>query len=265
VTDDQHAAPANAAPRPGGGSGERGAELRRLTAELLGTASLLAAIVGSGIVVAQGGDAPAQLFQHAVVVGVTLTALILAFGPVSGAHLNPVVTLADAWFGGLPWPRAARYVAAQLTGAVLGTAFTNATFGVPAVALASTARPGVAMAAAEGAATAGLLVVIFGLVRTGAGRLVAGAVGAYITGAIVFTASDAFANPAVTVARMLTDTWTGIAPVSVPAFLIGQGAGLAAGIALIAWLYRPRAEHAARVVVPADLDRPTPDHHRRTA
>lgn len=225
-------------------------EARRLTAEALGTASLLAAIVGSGIVVSQGGDPPAQLFQHAVVVGAALTALILAFGPVSGAHFNPAVTVADAWFGGVSWPRAGRYVAAQLVGAVLGTVFTNLTFGLAAVQVAATPRPGLAMAAAEGTATVGLLVVIFGLARSGGGRAVAGAVGVYLMAAIVFTASDAFANPAVTLGRVLTDTWTGIAPASVPTFLGGQAVGTLAAIALIGWLYRPRPDEAARVVVP---------------
>jgi glycerol uptake facilitator-like aquaporin len=225
-------------------------EARRLVAETLGTASLLAAIVGSGIVVAGGGHSSTQLFHHAVVVGAALTALILAFGPVSGAHFNPAVTIADAWFGGMPWSRAGRYLAAQLAGAVLGTVFTNLTFGQAAIALATTPRPGPAMVAAEGAATAGLLIVIFGLVRSGGGRVVAAAVGVYIAAAIMFTASDAFANPAVTVARMLTDTWTGIDPASVPAFLAGQSLGTVAAIALIRWLYAPRPQEAAQVVVP---------------
>lgn len=225
-------------------------EIRRLVAEALGTASLLAAVVGSGIVVSQGGEAPAQLFQHAIVIGAALAALILTFGPVSGAHFNPAVTLADAWFGGMSWVRAGRYVAAQLAGAVGGTAFTNLTFDLPAIALATTPRPGLAMAAAEAAATSGLLVVVFGLIRAGGGRAVAAAVGAYVAAAIVFLSSDAFANPAVTVARMLSDTWTGIAPSSVPTFLAGQAGGTVGAVALIGWLYRPRPEEAAEVVVP---------------
>lgn len=225
-------------------------DLRRLGAEALGTASLLAAIVGSGIVVAEGGDAPAQLVQHALVVGAALTALILAFGPVSGAHFNPAVTLADAWFGGLPWRRAAAYLAAQLVGAAAGVVFTNLTFDLAAVTLATTERASLATVASEAAATAGLLVIIFGLVRSGGGRVVAAAVGAYIAAAIVFTSSDGFANPAVTVARMLSDTWTGIAPGSVPGFLAGQAIGLAAGVAIVTWLYAPEPDEASRVVVP---------------
>jgi glycerol uptake facilitator-like aquaporin len=240
-------------------------ELRRLVAEALGTASLLAAIVGSGIVVSQGGDAPAQLFQHAVVVGAALAALILAFGPVSGAHFNPVVTLADAWFGGMRWARAGRYMGAQLLGAVCGTAFTNATFGLPVLEVATTARPGAAMVAAEAAATAGLVVVIFGLVRAGGGRSVAAAVGLYIAAAIMFTSSDAFANPAVTAGRLLTDSWTGIAPASAPAFLAGQLLGVLGAILLVGWLYAPRAREAADVVMPVRetpaRDRPDRSEH----
>lgn len=180
-------------------------ELRRLAAEALGTAFLLAAIVGSGIVAQQDGSASGQLFHHAVVVGLALTALILTFGPISGAHFNPVVTLVDAWFGGLPWSRAGGYVAAQLLGAVAGTVVTAMTFGLPAVELATLERGGGGRMVAEAIATAGLILVIFGLVRSGGGRAVAGAVGAYIAGAIYFTSSAAFANPAVTVARMLSD------------------------------------------------------------
>ena len=237
-------------------------ELRRLVAEALGTASLLAAIVGSGIVVSQGGDAPAQLFQHAVVVGAALTALILAFGPVSGAHFNPAVTITDAWFHGMSWSRAARYVGAQLLGAVIGTAFTNATFGLSVVEIATTSRPGSAMIAAEAAATAGLLVVIFGLVRAGGGRSVAAAVGVYIAAAMVFTSSDAFANPAVTVGRLFTDSWTGIAAASVPSFLAGQILGLIGAVVLVRWLDHPAAQEAADVVVPTRRFPPRDDHDR---
>jgi glycerol uptake facilitator-like aquaporin len=226
--------------------------VRRLVAEALGTASLLAAIVGSGIVTQQDGAASAQLFQHAITVGLALVALILAFGPVSGAHLNPAVTVADAWFGGLPWRRAAGYLAAQVVGAVAGVVFTNLTFGTPAVALATAARGGIGPVAAEVAATAGLIVVVFGLVRSGGGRIVAVAVGAYIAAAIYFTASASFANPAVTLARALSDTYTGIAPGDVPGFLLGQALGTVAAIALVRFLYAPDAYEAAAVVVPHD-------------
>lgn len=233
---------------------ERLAAMRRLVAEALGTASLLAAIVGSGIVTQQDGAASAQLFQHAVTVGLALAALILAFGPVSGAHLNPAVTVADAWFGGLPWRRAGAYVTAQVVGAAAGVVFTNLTFGLPAVGLATTERAGLGQLASEAAATAGLLVVIFGLVRAGGGRIVAAAVGAYIAAAIYFTASASFANPAVTIARSLTDTYTGIAPADVPGFLLGQAAGTLAGVLLVRFLYAPDPTEASEVVVPHDAE-----------
>lgn len=207
--------------------------------------------MGSGIVVADSGDAATQLFVHAVVVGATLAALILAFGPVSGAYFNPAVTVAEAWFGGMRWGRAARYMAAQVVGAFAGTMFANLTFGFPAATVATTVRPGMAMTAAEAAATAGLLVVIFGLVRRGSGHLTAAGVGTYLAAAIVFISSDAFANPAVTLARTLTHTWTGIHPASAPAFLAGQAIGALAAIAGVGWLYAPLAREAAQVVVPA--------------
>lgn len=231
-------------------------------AEFLGTAVLLSAIVGSGIVVADGGgDAASQLFQHAVVVGAALVALILAFGPVSGAHLNPVVTLADWWFGGIATGRAVRYVVAQVTGAAAGVLATDAMFGREVAALATTVRGGLGAVAGEALATAGLVLVIFALVRSDRGTAVPAAVGAWIAAAVVFTASDAFANPAVTLARALTDTWTGIAPSSVPGFLLGQALGGLVGTALAAWLYRPTDAEARDVLVPHDEHRPTTTPH----
>lgn len=230
---------------------DRRDEARRLVAELLGTAFLLAAIVGSGIVTASDGADSAQLFQHAVTVGLALVALILTFGSVSGAHFNPVVTLADAWFGGMPWRRVPGYLVAQITGACLGVVITAVSFGLPAVELATDPRPGVGLMLGEGVATLGLLLVIFGVVSSGGGRAVAGAVGAYIAAAVFFTSSAAFANPAVTVARVLSDTYTAITPGSVPGFLLGQGLGLALAVPLIALLFRPTPAEAAEVVVPA--------------
>jgi glycerol uptake facilitator-like aquaporin len=224
--------------------------VRRLVAEGIGTAFLLMAIVGSGIVVGDDPSAASALFIHAVIIGVTLTALILTFGPVSGAHFNPVVTTVDAIFGGLPRGLAAAYVGVQIAGAAVGTVLTNLMFDLPAVSLATNDRLGAHLAGSEGIATFGLLVVIFGIVRSGNAGAVPAAVGAYIAGAIVFTSSDAFANPAVTLARMLSDTYIAITPRSVPAYLLGQvlGAALAAG--LIAWLFRPDPATAADVVVP---------------
>ncbi len=225
---------------------------RALVAELLGTALLLSAVVGSGIATSTDGPASAQLFQHAVVVGLALVVLILVFGPVSGAHFNPVVTAADWWFGGMPAGRAVRYVAAQVTGAVLGTAATNAMFGETAVAVSANPRNGLGLVVAEVVATTGLLLVIFALVRSGRNGAVPGAVGAWVGAAIFFTASACFANPAVTLARTLTDTWTGIAPASVPGFLAGQVVGLVVAVPLVRWFYAPTAAQAHDLVVPHD-------------
>lgn len=229
---------------------------RRLAAELLGTAGLLLAIVGSGIVAATDGAASAQLFQHAVVVGAALGALIVTFGSVSGAHFNPAVTAVDAAFGGLrPW-MAAGYVGAQLAGAVVGVVVANLLFDLPAVAVATTERAGWALAASEGIATAGLLVVIFGVARSGDTRAVPAAVGAWLAAAIYATSSTSFANPAVTVARVLTDTYTGIAPADVPGFLAGQAVAVLLAAALIGWLFRPDPTVAADVVVPHEQPHP---------
>lgn len=234
-----------------------GCVLRRLAAEFLGTALLLTAIVGSGIVTATDGAASTQLFQHAVAVGAALGALILIFGPVSGAHFNPAVTLADWWFKGLPTQLAGGYVAAQVTGAVTGTVAANLMFGHAPLALSSTVRGGAGPAAGEAVATLGLLLVIFALVRTGRTRTVPAAVGAWIGGAILFTSSAAFANPAVTLARALTDSWTGIAVGSLPDFVAGQALGTLAAIALIGWFYAPTPREAANVVVAQTVDPPT--------
>lgn len=232
-------------------------DVRRLAAEFLGTALLLSAVVGSGIVVDRGGaDAASALFQHAVVVGVALAALILVFGPVSGAHFNPVVTAVDWWFGGLPSTRAVAYVAVQVVGAFVGVLATDAMFGEAVATLGTTARDGIGVAAGEVVATAGLVLVIFALVRTGRTSAVPAAVGAWIAAAIVFTPSASFANPAVTLARALTDSWTGIAPASVPGFLAGQIVGAVAATALVAWLYRPSPTDAADVLLPHEDDRP---------
>jgi glycerol uptake facilitator-like aquaporin len=208
------------------------------------------AIVGSGVVVGDEASAALALFIHAAIIGATLTALILAFGPVSGAHFNPVVTAVDVVFGGLSRRLALGYVGAQIAGAAAGTVAANLMFSLPAVQLATNDRLGAGLVAGEVVATAGLLLVIFGMLRSGSPGAIPAAVGAYIAGAIIFTSSDAFANPAVTLARTLTDTYVAITPRSVPGFLLGQllGAALAAG--LIAWLFRPDPQAASDVVVP---------------
>jgi len=226
---------------------------RRLFAELLGTAGLLLAVVGSGVTASTDGVASAQLFQHAVVVGVALAALIVTLGPISGAHFNPAVTLVDAVFGGLGWRLAAGYVTAQLVGAVAGVITANLLFGMPAVALGTTQRVGGALAASEGIATFGLLLVIFGVVRSGRTGAVPAAVGAWVGAAIYFTPSASFANPAVTVARALTDTYTGIHPAGVPAFVAAQLIAAAAAAAVVHVLFRPSPATARGVVVPSRL------------
>lgn len=223
---------------------------RQLVAELIGTAGLLTSVVGSGIVVDGQGPAALQLSLHAAVVGAALVALILMFGPVSGAHFNPVVTAADWWFGGMTGRLALCYVLAQFLGAGIGVLATNTMFGAAVLAISDTPRSEPGVVGAEAIATAGLIVVIFALLRTGRTSAVPVAVGTWIAAAIVFTPSDAFANPAVTLARALTDTWTGIAPASVPGFLLGQAIGLIGAIALLAWLYDPSQHDAADVVVP---------------
>lgn len=225
-------------------------QARRLTAELLGTALLMAAVVGSGITASTDGAASVQLFQHAVVVGLGLAALIAMFGPVSGAHLNPAVTAVDWWFGGLPGRQALAYVAVQVAGALGGTVATHLMFGLPAATWSGTGRDGLGLAAAEAVATAGLLLVIFALVRVGNTGAVPAAVGAWIAAAIYFTSSASFASPAVTLARAVTDTYTGIGPASVPGFLAGQGAGTVVAALLIRWLYAPDPVEAGAVLVP---------------
>lgn len=225
---------------------------RRLTAEFLGTAVLLTAVVGSGIVTSTDGPASVQLFQHAVVVAAALVVLILVLGPVSGAHFNPVVTVADWWFGGLPGRRAVAYAAAQLAGGISGVVGTNLMFGLGPMAIAGTRRDGLGLVAGEALATAGLVLVIFALVHTRRQAAVPATVGAWIGAAIFFTSSASFANPVVTVARALSDTWTGIHPASVPGFLLGQVLGLAISVPLVRWFHPPTPAEARAVVVPHD-------------
>jgi glycerol uptake facilitator-like aquaporin len=220
----------------------RTGSLRAPAAELLGTGVLLWAIVGSGIAVtslALTRDAPlgGQLALHGLAVGLVLTVLIIVLGPVSGAHLNPVVTLAAVLLGHLPRSRTAAYLTAQLVGAALGTFAAHLTWGLPVLELSGQRRDGALLVASEVAATLGLVLLILMMVRRGRGaRRIGPAVGAYIAAAIVLTPSASFANPAVTLARTLSDTFTGIAAASVPAFVAAQLAGALAAVALV----RPR-------------------------
>jgi glycerol uptake facilitator-like aquaporin len=225
--------------------------VRRLAAELVGTAFLVAGVVGSGIMAERLSDDPGlQLLQNTAATAGVLVALILALGPASGAHFNPAVTLVDRAFGGLDTPIALGYVAAQVAGAVLGSIAANVMFDLPAVAFSTTDRSGAHLWFAEGVATMGLLVVIFGVVRAGRSALAAFAVAGYIAGAYWFTSSTSFANPAVTVGRALSDSFAGIEPASVPAFLVAQLVGAAAAAGLVLVVYPDAAVVAGDVVVP---------------
>jgi glycerol uptake facilitator-like aquaporin len=219
---------------------------RAIISEFVATAMLLLAIVGSGIMAERlcGGNTGLALLANALATGGALIALILAFGPVSGAHMNPVVTLADASVGGISWKLVAPYIAAQLAGALAGTALANGMFGLPLFFASHHARSGTPMLISEFVATFGLLAIIWGCVRSRPGT-VAFAVGAYIMGAYWFTPSTSFANPAVTIARSLTDTFSGIRPVDAPLFIVAQVLGALAATALFAYFIpRTRAVDA---------------------
>jgi glycerol uptake facilitator-like aquaporin len=230
-----------------------GTTTRRLTAEFTGTAFLTAGVVGSGIMAERlSADPGLRLLQNTVATAGVLVALILALGPASGAHFNPVVTMVDRAFGGIATGMALAYVAAQIGGAVVGAVVANAMFDLPLVDWSTTARSGGNLWFAEGIATLGLLVVIFGVARSGRSTVVAFAVGGYIAGAYWFTSSTSFANPAVTVGRAFSDTFAGIAPASVPMFVVAQVAGAVAAAGLILVLYPGVAEVAGDVVVPRE-------------
>ena len=202
--------------------------------ELIATAFLLIAVVGSGIMAERlsGGNVGLALLANAVATGGALIALILAFGPQSGAHMNPVVTLAAAATGGLRWHAAPPYIAAQIVGAILGVWLAHLMFGMPVFELSRHVRAGAPQWLAEVVATFGLLTVIWGC-RAHREPVTAFAVGAYITGAYWFTASTSFANPAVTIARALTDTFAGIRPVDAPGFIAAQFIALALALPLL--------------------------------
>ena len=211
--------------------------VRRVAAEALGTAFLLMAVVGSGIMgerLAEGNVAIA-LLANSVATGAALVALILAFGSISGAHFNPVVTLADAMQGGIGWSEVPGYVAAQLTGAFCGVAAAHAMFGLPVFFASRHVRSGGALAWSEFVATFGLLAVIWGCSRARSSAT-SFAVGGYITAAYWFTASTSFANPAVTLARMASDTFAGIRPADAPAFIVAQLAATGVAVFFFRWL-----------------------------
>ena len=210
---------------------------RRLTAEAIGTALLLAAVVGSGIMgdKLSGGNVALALLANTLATGAALVALILAFGPISGAHFNPAVSLAEAWRGGLPWREVPAYLAAQVIGAFAGVAAAHGMFSAPLFSASRHAREGGAQLLSEFVATFGLLAVIWGCTRRPP-TAVAFGVGGYITAAYWFTASTSFANPAVTLARAATDTFAGIRPADAPGFIVAQLVGAAAATVLFRWL-----------------------------
>lgn len=224
---------------------------RRMTAEAVGTCLLLAAVVGSGIMGERlaGGNGAVALLANTIATGAALVALILTFGPISGAHFNPAVTLADASQGGLPWNEVPLYIAAQVTGAFAGVAAAHLMFEVPVFFASRHARSGTPQAFSEFVATFGLLAVIWGCARLRSSA-VPFAVAAYITAAYWFTASTSFANPAVTLARSATDTFSGIRPADAPAFIVAQLLGAAAATGLFRWLVPTLPEVAPTVVVP---------------
>ena len=214
---------------------------QRVFSEFLGTAFLLAAVVGSGIMAQKlaGGNGAVALLCNTLPTGAILVVLILVFGPLSGAHFNPAVSVAFALRGELPWRTAAIYVAAQVLGGIVGVLTAHLMFELPLWQYALTVRTGPGQWLAEAVATFGLVVTVFGCV-TQRPDSVPYAVGLYITAAYWFTASTSFANPAVTIARSLSDTFAGIAPAGVMAFIVAQLAGMLAAVFLSRWLWRTR-------------------------
>jgi glycerol uptake facilitator-like aquaporin len=223
----------------------------RIVAEFLGTAFLVAAVVGSGIMAERlaGGNLALALLANTIATGAALVALILSFGPISGAHLNPVVSLADAMEGGLAWSETLHYIAAQIFGGVCGTIAAHAMFGLPLVSLSRHIRGGSAQFLSEFIATFGLMSVIWGCSRTRSSAVPV-AVGSYITAAYWFTSSTSFANPAVTIARCLSDTFAGIRPMDVLPFVLAQVAGGIAATFLFRWLVPSLLSGAKNAVVP---------------
>jgi glycerol uptake facilitator-like aquaporin len=226
---------------------------RRLFAELLGSAFLAAVVIGSGIAAQRlsPGDTGLELLENAAATAAGLFAVILMFGPVSGGHFNPVVSFADAALGGLSWRDAAAYLPAQVAGCAGGAVIANLMFGSAAVSVSGKDRASAAHFLSEIVATLGLLLVIFALARSGRTKTAPAAVGAYIGAAYFFTSSTSFANPAITIGRMFSATFAGIAPASVPAFIAAQVIGAALAVAVVRAMYPDMsAAQASDVVVP---------------
>jgi glycerol uptake facilitator-like aquaporin len=248
--------PASVAPLP-----------RRLVAEFLGTGLLVTVVVGSGIAAQRlsSDDVGLQLLENSTATFLGLTVLILLFGPVSGAHLNPVVSTVDWLLGrrastGLTGREMLAYTGAQTLGGIAGAELANLMYQVPLDEVATTDRTGAHLWLAEVVATAGLVALIFALARTGRGALAAPAVGAYIGAAYWFTASTAFANPAVTIGRIFSDTFAGIAPSSAPGFVAAQLVGGLLGLGLVRYLFPGAADAADAAVVPHHAEPPAEPH-----
>ena len=228
---------------------------RRLAAEFLGSAFLAAVVIGSGIAAQQlsPGNTGLQLFENAAATAAGLFAIILMFGPVSGGHFNPVVSFVDAAFRGLSWRDAAAYLPAQVAGCIFGAVVANVMFSKAAIEISTKHRASPAHFLSEVVATLGLLLVIFALARSGRSRSTPAAVGAYIGAAYFFTSSTSFANPAITVGRMFSNTFAGIAPSSAPGFVAAQIVGALVTLAVIAVLYpNMTPSQASDIVVPHD-------------
>jgi glycerol uptake facilitator-like aquaporin len=226
---------------------------RRLTAEFLGSGFLAAVVIGSGIAAQRLSPSQTglELLENAAVTAAGLFAIILMFGPVSGGHFNPVVSFVDAAFGGLSWRDAAAYLPAQVAGCTAGAVLANLMFALPAVTISGKHRASPAHFLSEIIATLGLMLVIFALVRSGRARSAPAAVGAYIGAAYFFTSSTSFANPAITIGRMFSNTFAGIAPSSVPSFIGAQIVGGVVAVGVIKALYPDvTPAEAADVIVP---------------
>ena len=235
---------------------------RRLVAELLGSAFLAAVVVGSGIAAVRlsPGNVGLELLENAAATAAGLFAIILMFGPVSGGHFNPVVSFADAAFGGLRWRHAVAYLPAQIAGCIGGAVVANLMFSRAAVSVSAKDRASPGHFLSEIVATLGLILVIFALARTGRSRMAPAAVGAYIGAAYFFTSSASFANPAITIGRMFSATFAGIAPSSVPGFIAAQIIGGALAVGVIRILYPGvTAAEAADVIVPHLRSRTDPE------
>ena len=228
---------------------------RRVCAEYIGTAFLVAAVVGSGIMADRlsGNNVGLALLENTIATGAALVALIITFGPISGAHLNPVVTVMDAFERGLPWAETPVYIVGQVLGGISGAVAAHLMFGLSAVSLSTHARSGPSQMFSEFVATFGLVCVIWGSSRLKP-TTVPFAVGAYITSAYWFTASTSFANPAVTIARAFTDTFAGIRPLDVPGFVLAQMVGAVAATALFRWLVPSLSQTSDQVIVPHDTE-----------